>query len=607
MQKLLYIVGIISLVLMSVPYPVQAVSNNLTVTGDGSETSGTYVGGASDYTNMNSNDGDTTRLQMISVGRHVWTFSTMPSATINSVTITVNQRNNAPEYTWEYPLARVGGTDFDSIPQWNPFVDTYGNWTYTWSVNPANGLAWTANDINNSQFGLHFSGSNGPAVYISYVFLTVDYVATAPLVSTSAATPVSVTTATLNGEVTSVQGANVTSEGFVWDTTPHTLVSTNVTPMASGYSTWWFQNGTYTAGSFSDALTGLTSGFTYYFRATANNTFGWNYGNELVFTTIYTPTVSTLGASYIGSTTAQLNANVVNYGGQLCDVRFGYGTTSHPATLAGFNAYDTRTAWVNDTYNTGSTPMVALTGLTIGTPYFFNVQIENDAGISYGVEGTFTTYTGLNPPTNFIAIPASTSIVLTWNKDVTSPLTEVRMSLSTYPTSISDGTLIYLGALSSATVSGLTIGTTYYFSAWGSGGGIFSSAKATTLGTTTAGTVTTYATPPVASTSMWVAMPSELGLVNFPLYAFMNMAFDAYSMPRATGWVILFVLLTLLLGMVVYMKAPSNNLLLTGSCIGIMLTWGTLIGMPTQCLIPIWATVVYWLLFVTIATVMNRY
>jgi hypothetical protein len=616
MRRAIYILVIASLLLISLPSPVQAATTTLTVTGEGAETMGTYVGGAGTWANMNSDDGDTSYIKFdtLAVYYHCWTFSACPSSTINSVTMNVDAKEMvATADTWYKPYVRISGVDyvstgtgFYSLP-----LGTYVMNSYTWTVNPSTGTAWTSTAINNAQFGLQASGNGSPSadnmLWVTYINLTVNYVATVPFVTTSAASPVSVTTATLNGSVSDIGGANVTSEGFVWDTVSHTLVSTNVTPMASGYSKWWFQNGTYTAGSFSDALTGLTSGSTYYFRATANNTYGWNYGTELSFTTIFTPTVSTSVATYIGSTTAQLNALVNNYGGQLCDVRFGYGTTSHPATLAGFNAYDTRTTWVNDTYNTGDTPMASLTGLTIGTVYYFNVQIENDAGISYGIEGTFTTFTGLNPPTGFIALPSSTSIVLTWNKDVSSPLTEIRYSPSTYPPTTADGVLVYLGPLSSATLSGLTIGTTYYFSAWGEGGGLFSTAKATTLGTTTAGTVTTYALPPTSTTSMWVAMPSELGLANFPLYSFFNWAFDAYSLPRASGWVILFILLTLILGMVSYMKAPSNNLLVTGLCIGFMLTWGTLIGMPTNCLIPIWATLAYWIIFVTIATVMNRY
>jgi hypothetical protein len=603
MRKLLLVLGI--LCLLTIPYPVQAVSTVLTVTGEGAYTNGVYVGGAGDFTNMNSNDGDTSYIYTTTGSlTHFWTMSTLSSvSTINSVQLAVSARAVVDSAYVQY-YVRIGGVNYGGSQ--SLLYPAYGGYAYTWTTNPATGLAWTISDINNAQWGFTFAaGALGDECRVSYMYLAVDSVATSPSMSTSPALPISVTTATLNGAITSTNGANADYEGFVFDTGSHT-VTANVTP-PNGYASNITVAGNFTAGTFAQSLTGLVSGQSYYFRSYAHNTYGWNYGAELSFATVGTPSVSTQPATYLSPTTAQLNGLVVNSGNQLCDLRFGYGTTSRAATLAGFNGYDVRTVFVNDTYNTGDTPMVSIGSLTVGTLYYYNVQIENDAGIAYGIEGAFTTTTGLNPPTAFVAIPSVNSIVLTWNKDVTSPLTEVRYSSSTYPNTTADGALCYLGPLSSTTVSNLTIGTNYFFSAWGSGGGLFSTSKVTTLGTTTAGLSPTTLIPPAVTTSMWVAMPSELGLANIPIYSYFNWAFDSYSMPRATGWVILFMFLILILGMLVYMKAPSNNLLLTGVFVGIMLSWGTLIGMPNHCLIPIWATFAYWVVFLALTPVMNRY
>jgi hypothetical protein len=602
MRKILYILAIIALILMSIPSPVQAVSANLTVAGDGYQSpspAGTYYGVPANFNGLNLDDGDTSYLLMDYTGGekwHFWTFSACPSATISSVTFYHKERwfvGGGTGSSVDY--VRIGSNNF--MGNFRGLSDSYTLYSTTWATNPATGLAWTKADVDSAQFGL----KNTYPVYVTYAYLVVDYVATAPSVSTSVATSVAVTTATLNGAVTNINGSNVNSEGFVWDTASHDpLASTNVTP-GNGYASWWYQNGTYGAGAFNHALIGLTSGQTYYYRTAANNTYGWNYGDEVSFATIGTPSVTTSVATYISTTVARLNASVTNSNGQVCDVRFGYDTVSHAGNFA---AYASKTTWVNDTYLTGNMPYADLIGLTLGTPYFFNVQIENDAGIGYGTELTFTTATGLNPPTNFIAIPYSSTITLSWTQGVGSSLTQVRASPSTYPNTTADGTLVYLGALSSVTYSNLTAGTTYYFSAWGGGGGLFSTSKATTLGTTTAGSVTTFLTVPVASSSTWVAMPSELGLVNFPLYAYGNFAFDAYQMPRATGWVILYVFFCLTIGVLIYMKAPSNNLLLSGMAVGLFLFMGSAV---TPALIPLWATFIYVIIFATVAWVANRY
>ena len=605
MRRILYILIVASMLLMSMPFPVNAATSNLTVTADGFYTGGSYSGGAGDFTNMQAIDaaiwdafGPTTGVEY-----RTWEFTACPVVTVNSVSIYYYARTNVFNGCFAYPMVRIGSTDYVDYGGAGFLTTTYAWYSYTWATNPATGAAWTPDDIDSAEFGVR-SVQNGPTGrhgYYDEVYVQVDFVATSPSVTSSAASPVGVTTATLNGSITSLNGDAVQSEGFVWDAVSHTpLASSNVTP-GNGYASWWYQNGSYGIGDFSHAVTGLISGQTYYYRACANNTYGWNYGDEITFATIGVPTISTSIATYISPTTAQLNASVTNSNGQACDVRFGYDTVSHAADFA---AYPTHTVWVNDTYTTGNLPYVAIVGLVAGTTYYFNVQIENDAGISYGIERTFMSSSGLNHPASLVAIPGSTTMTLKWEKIAGSPLTEIRWSTSTFPNTTADGTLLYLGALSSTTHTGLTAGTNYYYSAWGAGGGLFSADKITCLGTTIAGTVPTTLIPPTSTTSAWVAMPSELGLANLPFYSYVNWAFDAYSLPRATGWVMLYVLLCIFVGMVIYMKAPSNNLLMTGIGIGVLLGVGSIFTPP---LIPIWATFVFIIIFATIAWVANKY
>jgi hypothetical protein len=93
-----------------------------------------------------------------------------------------------------------------------------------------------------------------------------------PTVQTNAATSITTTGATLNGNVISDGGAAVTARGFMYGTSANNLLQT----VQSGSGT----------GSFTASLTGLTSSTTYYYKAYATNSEGTAYGEVLSFTTI---------------------------------------------------------------------------------------------------------------------------------------------------------------------------------------------------------------------------------------------------------------------------------------------------------------------------------
>jgi hypothetical protein len=93
-----------------------------------------------------------------------------------------------------------------------------------------------------------------------------------PSVTTNAASSVTVTSVTLNGNVTSDNGATVTSRGFYFGTNSN--VTSNPT-YGSGSGT----------GSYSLSRTGLTGSTTYYFAAYATNAVGTAVGSTLSLTT----------------------------------------------------------------------------------------------------------------------------------------------------------------------------------------------------------------------------------------------------------------------------------------------------------------------------------
>ena len=104
----------------------------------------------------------------------------------------------------------------------------------------------------------------------------------APTLTTSAATSITTTTATLNGEITVTGGENADIRGFVYDTATHGDPG-NVAPAASAYSANWTENGSFGAATFSTSVTGLSPGTTYYFRSVGHNSAGYAYSAEGTF------------------------------------------------------------------------------------------------------------------------------------------------------------------------------------------------------------------------------------------------------------------------------------------------------------------------------------
>ncbi|PZV82154.1 gliding motility-associated-like protein [Algoriphagus aquaeductus] len=101
---------------------------------------------------------------------------------------------------------------------------------------------------------------------------------TSPTLTTSTATSITSSEATLNGNVTSDGGAAVTARGFVYsssDNTP-TLGEGGVIQVADGLGT----------GTFSEAVSGLSSSTTYYYQAYATNSQGTSYGGVVSFETL---------------------------------------------------------------------------------------------------------------------------------------------------------------------------------------------------------------------------------------------------------------------------------------------------------------------------------
>ena len=110
---------------------------------------------------------------------------------------------------------------------------------------------------------------------------------TLPSVSTTLASNITQTTATCGGDIMSDGGANITSRGVCWATTPNPTITNNKTSDGNG------------TGQFISNLTGLAPNTTFYVRAYATNSVGTAYGNQESLKTISFATGQNYGGGII--------------------------------------------------------------------------------------------------------------------------------------------------------------------------------------------------------------------------------------------------------------------------------------------------------------------
>ncbi len=208
-----------------------------------------------------------------------------------------------------------------------------------------------------------------------------------PTLVTNTATGVSYTEATLGGNVSSIGGSAITERGVCYS-----INSQNGNPEIGGANvTKEVIDNTSSTGSFSKAVTGLTSGTQYAFKAYATNSAGTAYGDPaLLFTTstVSAPTVITSGYSNVTQNTATLSGEVTSNGGATLTARgLCYGTSANPD--------------INGSHTTGGTTVAAfdhaVSGLTAGTTYYIRAYATNSSGTSYGSQLSFQTSAAVVP------------------------------------------------------------------------------------------------------------------------------------------------------------------------------------------------------------------
>ena len=275
---------------------------------------------------------------------------------------------------------------------------------------------------------------------------------TMPALTTTAASGVTSTSATLGGNVTTDGGMVVTARGVCWNTIGNATIRD--AHISNGDGT----------GVFVSNLYSLTPSTTYYARAYATNAVGTAYGNEVSFSTSASlPTVGTSAMSNVTDSTAVSGGTVTRDGGS-------------PVTSRGV-CWDTAAfPTINGSHTTDSSGVgsftSSITGLTANTTYHVRAYATNAVGTAYGNEVTFST-SSLRPSVSTTAASHITTTTATAGGTVSSdggsPVTSrgVCWDTAAYPTINGNHTSDSSGVGSfTSIITGLTANTTYHVRAY---------------------------------------------------------------------------------------------------------------------------------------------
>lgn len=254
---------------------------------------------------------------------------------------------------------------------------------------------------------------------------------TVPTLTTTVATSITTATATSGGAVTSNGGASVSIEGVCYATTanPTTPCTTNGT-----------------ATPFTSPISGLSPATLYHYRAYATNAAGTGYGNELTFTTVNGPAVTTTTLPAATTTQAAYSASLTVTGG------------TAPITCSGVFAPSGSGLVVNSNCTVSGTAGVA-------GNYSANITPTDSNGISGGAQPVTITInavpsiTTTSPlPNAFQGIPYSTTLTTSGG---TAPIS-CSITLGTLPTGLllTGSTCTISGTPTSSAVSSVAIAPT---------------------------------------------------------------------------------------------------------------------------------------------------
>ena len=191
-----------------------------------------------------------------------------------------------------------------------------------------------------------------------------------PEVVTNDATDIVATAASLNGEVTDDNNANVTERGFCYGTGNNPSLNGTHVAVNSG------------TGTFSAPVNSLTPATNYNVRAYATNMVGTSYGLQKTFRTLDTlPVVTTTEPSNITATTFTSGGVVTTINSSSLTARGICWNTTGAPTIA--DSHTTQSGGLGSFASN-------VTGLDCGTTYYLRAYATNSVGTAYGEEYSVT-------------------------------------------------------------------------------------------------------------------------------------------------------------------------------------------------------------------------
>jgi len=207
-----------------------------------------------------------------------------------------------------------------------------------------------------------------------------------------------------------------------------------------------------TAESYVDS--DLSPGTAYYYRAWswAPNSYSPSYAQDMNYTYPDKPT------SISSSATGYTISLYWNRGDGADYTVIRYSTSGYPSSLSeGTLAYN------------GTDTSTTVSGLNPNTTYYFSFwAYDSESGFYSQNYATCVNKTLDVPPdpSNLVATPVNTTVIsLSWDADTNYRSVLVRKTTG-YPTSPTDGTIIYNGTGTSYVDTGLSISTHYYYAVW---------------------------------------------------------------------------------------------------------------------------------------------
>lgn len=321
-------------------------------------------------------------------GAYVITDKSTPGSSV-SINPTLRADNN---YYFVGPFTIPGSSS-------NGGTNSFITFTYVMELS----LASTGNTATYTNSASGFVGSQRVSS-ASSITLTVgdagaQSVAAAPTATTTAATSVTGTSATLNGSLT--VGGSTVSAKFVYGTDSSAVTAATYTTTTSAPLVVVALPGSFSVDSdTSTVLTGLSTGTTYFFKIMVSNSSNTlAYGDVLSFQT-GVPTATTTAATSVTTTTATINGTVGTGGDSGAKYYFVYGTNADLLT---------GTTTSTETLISGSSATLDLTGLTASTTYYFRVVTKNSTG-TITVNGDILNFSTAAVPTPTATTTAATSI-----------------------------------------------------------------------------------------------------------------------------------------------------------------------------------------------------